>query len=335
MSTPPGVTRKQMGGVAWEWKDAGKGVIIYVMDGGCDTRHPEFKSTTFAGWIYTGSMPLEEPGDEGELFVTSKKTIRTRHHGTPVIAKAVGQKTGVAHAAEVVVVKLQEGRDALYRTIDGLAKIFDYNIGSKFPGKCVINISSNLFPEKYRNKLIIESAQYRPFMLMEELFIRLISTGCYIVTAAGNNRNNARIQSYPALFNLNSDSIIRSGRLVVVGGSDRDGENVFQKDNRYVWLSAPAEELTLARGYPTTDSPVYGSLGDTWTFGSGTSYAAPAVAGLLAIFISQGYPHAVQQLHKVSKNPVGPNDLRQAFNGILPSQWPTEWRESRLGDKKE
>ncbi|KAK6543600.1 Suppressor of the cold-sensitive snRNP biogenesis mutant brr1-1 [Orbilia ellipsospora] len=277
ISTPPGVTKEQMGGTGWEWKNAGKDVNLYVIDTGCDPRHPEFKNTKFVKWIYPGFLPLEEPGDTPNLGLRSDNTIRVRFHGTSVTAKAVGEKTGVAHDADVIVVRYQEGvdnRDALYRVIDGLAQIYDHNYESNHPGNCVINISSGYKIRDFQNNIlhaVDKRARTLPFLLMESLLIALADIGCFIVVAAGNDRNNAPIVSFPASFNAQSNPLKgRGSSLIVVGGHDQDGKNIYQKD-KYVWISAPAIGIAVARGYSTADSPVYGPIRNTWERSSGTS----------------------------------------------------------------
>ncbi|KAF3319439.1 hypothetical protein TWF173_000068 [Orbilia oligospora] len=126
LSTPPGVSAKQMQGIFWQWKNPGDGVTVYVMDTGCDSRHPEFKNTNFQDWIFPGPETLEEPRDDSDLPESND------FHGTPVTAKIVGEKTGVAQNATVVVANIIAGNARqgfghdLYKSHDCLLKIYDH-----------------------------------------------------------------------------------------------------------------------------------------------------------------------------------------------------------------
>ncbi|EPS38914.1 hypothetical protein H072_7317 [Dactylellina haptotyla CBS 200.50] len=219
LSLPPGVTWDQMWRISWNWKNAGEGVTVFSLDSGCDKRHPEFKNTKFRDWLYPGPDTLDEPRDEFTHIIDTKLPSLDSFgsHGTAVTAKIVGEKTGVAQNAEVVIVGdttgSSRGVDSIghrqYMYLDALTKIHDYVEKHRIYGKCIINIASGWWQQYYD---VLEN--YEEFTqiygdLISHLFKRLtIRYSCYLVLAAGNGKPNVSPDSYfYAIDDLNPNQI--------------------------------------------------------------------------------------------------------------------------------
>ncbi|KAF3184205.1 hypothetical protein TWF225_008278 [Orbilia oligospora] len=325
LSTPPGVSAKQMQGIFWQWKNPGDGVTVYVMDTGCDSRHPEFKNTKFQDWIFPGPETLEEPRDDSDLPESND------FHGTPVTAKIVGEKTGVAQNAIVVVANIIAGNARqgfghdLYKAHDCLLKIYDH-VKENNPGgtaKCVINISYGWIPLDHLKSI---DARWAAAIELHSryIFTELVNLGCYFVMASGNSGKEVTTD---LIFAHAADPKLM-GNTVVVGGHDFDLRNVYDYGG-IVTISAEARNLIVARGYPMSMTPSYGEGWDsssTWKVGHGTSFASPVVAGLLATFLSFGLGDPVRLLHTFAKKPPYPGQAKIAFNGIYADQWPKSLR---------
>ncbi|KAK6524686.1 hypothetical protein TWF281_011587 [Arthrobotrys megalospora] len=201
LSTPPGVSQQQMRGIFWQWKKAGEGVTVYVVDSGCDPRHPEFKNTKFQDWIFPGPMTLTEPRDDSDLPESNE------FHGTPVTAKIVGEKTGVAQKANVVVVNMIAGNARqgfghdLYKAHDCLLKIYDHVKKNSRNGsaKCMINISYAWIPLEHLKSINVEWAseieRYSRY-----IFSQLVELGCYFTIASGNSGQVSSITPFLRLY---------------------------------------------------------------------------------------------------------------------------------------
>ncbi|KAK6506267.1 hypothetical protein TWF506_011185 [Arthrobotrys conoides] len=325
LSTPPGVSADQMRGIFWQWKNPGDGVTVYVMDTGCDSRHPEFKNTKFQDWIFPGPKTLEEPRDDSDLPESND------YHGTPVTAKIVGEKTGVAHNATVVVANIIAGNSRqgfghdLYKAHDCLLKIYDHVKRNNPNGhaKCVINISYGWIPLDHLRSINVKWASAIE-LHSRYIFNELVKLGCYFAIASGNSGEEI---TSDLLFAHDADPKLM-GNMVVVGGHDFELRNVYDYGD-IVRISVEARNLIMARGYPMAITPKYDEGWDssnTWRVGHGTSFASPVVAGLLATFLSYGLGDPVRLLYTFAKKSPYPSQAKIAFNGIYADQWPKSLR---------
>ncbi|KAF3917853.1 hypothetical protein ABW20_dc0106293 [Dactylellina cionopaga] len=97
--------------IYYTYSEAGKGVKMYIMDGGCYLGHSAFDKLKREDveWLFAGPIESDEKTDDDAPsndmwdYYTG---IQEEYHGTRVASKAVGS-VGVANGASLVVVKLQ------------------------------------------------------------------------------------------------------------------------------------------------------------------------------------------------------------------------------------
>ncbi|KAK6347856.1 serine protease [Orbilia javanica] len=321
LSVPPGL-RYRDDAPGFRWKNGGEGVQMFILDGGCDTRHPEFENADI-NWIFAASPEsLDEPGEDSYYYY--KTGTRLFGHGTKVASKIVGKTLGVAPKTSIFLTRLQPqiyGIGVLGVTFYAvLLKVYDYIVESRNTRdkKCVV-----LFPW---NSYSTGGESSRDDSFFKIVIKALAAQSCYMVVTSGNKNDpvddegNIPITDYPAVL-AGDDSL--SSNFVVVGGHDTLGYNLFQF-NEFVKISAPGAEVVVATPYE--GEPPDGYWSEAYEPIEGTSFAAPLVAGLLANFISQGIEDPLGYLLDITRDPPNPKQPRLAFNGIYPDQWPTALR---------
>ena len=116
-----------------------------------------------------------------------------------------------------------------------------------------------------------------------------VARGVLVVAAAGNEFREGNAVQYPAALLQPPGSNGRGGAGLVVAGSTRSGTRApFSNTGSHVSLAAPAENVfgAISSLSPTTlfpRVPLPGSLAGLYGYGSGTSFAAPQVAGAAAL----------------------------------------------------
>ncbi len=112
-----------------------------------------------------------------------------------------------------------------------------------------------------------------------------LSRGVVVVAAAGNNGNNTAV--YPAAY---------PGVVAVTASDQNDNLAAFSSYGSYAYISAPGVSIIS-----TYNSGGYATL-------SGTSMAAPAVAGLIGLSLSRGTTTGTNVLNdlKTTSDKVGP-----------------------------
>ncbi|KXH25454.1 hypothetical protein CSIM01_09248 [Colletotrichum simmondsii] len=151
----------------------------------------------------------------------------------------------------------------------GTAKGADL-IAVKLPGTlslsaiftALIEISNDVFQKKLEGKAVINMSLGSPLMAEDIV----------IVTASGNDAQYGvdDVTEYPALFGPTTD-------IIVVGATENDGYRAFfsQGTGDQLTVSAPGF-VDCASGRSAGSQELYG-----------TSFAAPAVAGVIAVWLSQ------------------------------------------------
>ncbi|WQF76362.1 Putative peptidase S8/S53 domain, peptidase S8, subtilisin, Ser-active [Colletotrichum destructivum] len=251
ISQPPGSVRAaDLPGFAYA-SEAGRGVTIYVIDTGANAQNPEWKGMT-------GSKRFMYLPEAEETMTDGHKS----GHGSCVSSKATGSLFGTAKNADIVMLKVPKELPWTSATLAALVDISDDVERKGIKGKAVVNISlGQRFPMKEEST--VEAYKHLLIILMRKDIV--------VVTASGNSREwFNKLSDHPALFSYDTD-------LIVVGAVDNDG-------SRADYSQGTIEELTKsAPGDVVCASST--SLG--WLKKSGTSFAVPAVVGVIAVWLSQ------------------------------------------------
>ncbi|TEA12064.1 Subtilisin-like protease 2 [Colletotrichum sidae] len=248
ISLPKGATLDELPGFGYA-SEAGRGVTIYVVDTGANTESPE--------WTLM-------PGKKSFMFAQGSERTETDflNHGTCVVSKAAGHYYGTAKDADVVAVKLPPNF-SIVGYFTALVEISNDVIQKKLKGKAVVNISlGSSFPGKFAPMI----PKYK------ELLEKIMALDIVVVTASGNDYefDIDDVSDYPALFGPTTE-------IIVVGGVYNNGSRTFfsQGSGDQLTVSAPGM-VVCADG----DSP---EAIETY----GTSFSAPAVSGVIAVWLSQ------------------------------------------------
>lgn len=258
------------------WKvTRGKGVVIAVVDGGVDLEHPDLASKL----IVNAAADIVEPdGEDGP--------DDPRGHGTHVAGIAAAKAdngigiAGVAPRAKILPVRVMGS--------DGTGETDDAATGVRYAadhGADVINLS-----------LGVNGAQGEVFALtgdmapLEEAIAYAFERGVVIVAAAGN-------ETFPMCGNPANQA-----HVICVGATGPDdmiaSYSNFDATQASRYVVAPGGEpagLTcesfILSTWPTSLTPT--ACGPPEQVGydvnTGTSMAAPFVAGVAALLVSEGF----------------------------------------------
>jgi subtilisin family serine protease len=256
------------GAEAWA-RSTGKGVVVAVIDSGTDHRHPDLRGRVLPGrdWVGDDACALDENG-----------------HGTHVaatIAAARDNGAGVAGVAPDATILPLRIADA-----SGMGEFGDMNEAIRAAadgGARVVNISFGAG---------IATGQVGDWAPTEEATAYAFAKGTLVVTAAGNT--STPLCSYPAA----------SAKVVCVAATDRRGlpahySNLPVNPDGLLALRAPggdgnADPDSLNCEPPGGIISAYwpGAADDCGVRGyqllSGSSQAAPHVAGVAALLAAQG-----------------------------------------------
>ncbi|KAK6532914.1 hypothetical protein TWF281_007085 [Arthrobotrys megalospora] len=161
---------------------------------------------------------------------------------------------------------------------------------------------------------------------LKELLQRVLELrNVIIVMASGNESPNIDIRRIPQVYASDKNFMKRySSRFVVVGGSDPvDGLNLYQKAPfMKVWAPATCRVAfdSMYFGNSPSGNPFKGN--SHYKIRGGTSYAAPAVSGTIAMWLSAGVyniNNVVEGMYRLAykRNGRGPPVL---YNGITELQ---------------
>ncbi|CAG8583324.1 6051_t:CDS:2 [Acaulospora morrowiae] len=245
-------------------KSAGAGVTVYVLDTGVLVNHKEFEGrATFGGAFCSGCPNTDDNG-----------------HGSHVSGIVAGKTYGVAKKANIIGVKVLNatGNGTSADMINGL--MFVLNDHKKKKNNAVVNMSLG-----------------GPFSKAINAAVKsLTNDGIHVITAAGNNANDACKVS-PA----------SEPSAITVGAIDDIFDDItdFTNSGKCVDIFAPGREILSVGIRDDRDILIF----------SGTSQAAPHVSGAVALIISENgnsSPANITQtlLNSATKNILGnlPND---------------------------
>jgi subtilisin family serine protease len=273
----PGLQTATGKNAAWEWQftaahedsvpdwveRAASAVTIAVVDTGADVSAPDIAAKS----------PI--------TFTPRTGTADVRDvvgHGTFVAALAAGSVSngdgiaGFGGDAKLMIVKAGAGDGSLSDVDEAAAITYAVDHGAR-----IINLSFGGTTTSGTEKSAIAYAAAR---------------GVLIVAAAGNHYLSGDRAIYPAALLQPIDSKGAGGSGLAVGASTDSGTRAaFSNTGTYLSLAAPGDSVfsAVASTSPASSFPrvaLPGSLGGLYGYGSGTSFAAPEVAGAAALVMA-------------------------------------------------
>ena len=264
---------------AWDNTTGAPSVIVAVVDTGILSRHPDLRGQWVDGYDFIRNPGNAADGDgidpNPEDPGAGQDPASNSFHGTHVsgtVAAAGNNRVGVAgvaYGARVMPLRAL-GRDG--------GTSYDVDQAIRFAAG--LNNDSGTLPAR-RADIINLSLGGGPFsQASQELLRQVRSAGVMVVAAAGNE--GSALPSYPASYD---------GVIAVAAVDAQRRRTGYSNTGPGIDLAAPGGDNGVdlnGDGYPdgvlSTDGLGNGEYG--YTFASGTSMAAPHVAGVLALMKS-------------------------------------------------
>jgi len=291
---------------AWALGFSGAGVTIAVADTGIDPSHP-----AFAGKIDPRSMNFRLPG-AGQPYVANQVTdLDPGGHGTHVAGIAASSAgsgvPGIAYGANVVVLRILGGADAAQFPNASVAAL---NYFTGLQNVMIYNASygPDFSDPPNQNRQVWPASSIDP--AEAQAIQGALAAGKIIVAATGNDRGNnpvagkqpSGIALYPFIQSANANA-----GVYLDGGNNYDFAALQRQPGLVIAVTAVGQAKTIASyaqfcgvtaswcvaapgGDQPNDAGIYSTLpGGNYGYLSGTSMAAPTVAGALAL-LQQAYP---------------------------------------------
>ena len=246
--------------------DGGAGVTVYVFDTGIFADHREFN-----GRVATGYDAFRRSEPDGDCWEGNPNG-----HGTPVAAIIGGEDYGVAKAVTLVPVRVSACSNddfaEIRRQVGGLlppetAAVIAFERGVQWVLEdhntpAVVNISIEFEPG------VLSDNAYRRY---EAAMKRLHDAGIVTVVAAGNY--SASACTSPLATAMDS--------ITVAASTNKDQQASFSNFGSCVDIYAPGKSIVSASKLSVSKHAAF----------SATSFAAPFVAGVAALYL-QDHPNA-------------------------------------------
>jgi serine protease len=274
---------------AQAWCSSLGGVLIADVDTGADFNHPDLAGKLIPGAAFINSSN-GVPTGTGQAAVQDGNGHGTMTTGIMLADtnNAIGI-AGVAPAAKALVVKVLDNRGM--GNGDDVAAGIDY--ASSYPGVKVINLSLGTQQGGLLSLLLGPGPDPIPAAID-----RAVQRGVMVAAAAGNAPGAT--SEYAGL----------TGEALVVGALNRAGYEASYSTNGNIYAPGGDGGSNQTPAVSVTST----NLGGGYAAGDGTSYAAPQVAGVVALLMAKGYSSAgaMQQILTTAANRNGLPELDAA-----------------------
>ncbi len=268
---------------AWDYTVGDPGVVIAVVDTGVLSRHPDLRGQWIPGYDFVSDPASAADGDgidpDPEDPGGADTTVGGGFHGTHVSGTvgAAGNNrvgvVGVAWGSRVMPLRAL-GADGTGTSYD-VAQAVRYAAGlgndsGELPARAADIINLSLGGEAFTRS-------------GQELYRQVREKGVVVVAAAGNE--NSTVPGYPASYDgVISVSAVDAQRRVTR----------YSNSGSAIDIAAPGGDMSVdlnGDGYPdgvlsTGGSVEGGTIRYVYPYASGTSFAAPHVAGVIALMKS-------------------------------------------------
>ncbi|KAL0944710.1 exo-beta-glucanase [Colletotrichum truncatum] len=256
LATPPGETTLPN----YIYDDAaGEGITIYVIDVGPVITHQEL-------------IPPEPHITRREIDKTwnvRRLSVKDVQHGTCAVSKTVGRTTGSAKRANLVVVRVSLDPFSMSK---GWQAVRDDIKAKGLQGKAVLSTSTGGWLAESAD----ENDKEGMYSMYRTLIRGITRLDVPIVCAAGNDAKKGIMEphSMPALLS-------REMPIIVVGSTDREGKpTTFSQRGDLVTTWALGLDVNCPDTRNLKDLTKLRPM-------NGTSFSAPLVAGVVAVWMSQ------------------------------------------------
>ena len=269
---------------SYDFTEDGGGVTAYVLDSGVNASHPEFGGRVTEGWSYrasstalasyrdalaayandpnTGIRPCANNGtfavnpstfDNPSTVDTSDKGMTDNDgHGTHVAGIIGGDTTGVAKSVTIIPVRTLDscGSGTRSMILEALTWILNRHVVGE---KAILNLSIGFDSQ-------VPS--------VDTAITDLMNKGIVVIAAAGNEARSA-------CSNTPASTL---GTISVGSSTSADTESYFSNYGLCVDMFSPGSDIRSAY-------PFLSGVTNTYATQSGTSMAAPFVAGSVARYL--------------------------------------------------
>ncbi len=264
---------------AWDTTTGTQEVIVAVIDTGILSRHPDLEGQLVPGFDFVRSPASAADGDgidpDPEEPTAGSGISGNNFHGTHVAGTVAARGNngigvaGVAYSTRIMPIRALG--------IDGSGTSYDVNQAIRYAA--ALPNDSGRVPERAADVINLSLGGGGFSAVDQALFSDLSAAGILVVAAAGNDGSS--IASYPAAYE----------GVFSVSAVDAQGQ-ITRYSNRgnTIDVAAPGGDASAdfnGDGYPDGVLSTGGSGANfAYTFLSGTSMAAPHVAGVFALMKS-------------------------------------------------